>query len=74
MAKDKAKEILYKQEGLRRAHIRFQKRKEKTNKSYKYTHDEYSCPRCGLNSLHCSNRDYGYDCPKCKIHFETPDT
>ena len=76
MAKDKIKEAEYKAEGLRRMKLRKELRLAKfvTRSEDRRTFDEYSCPQCGLNSMYCFCVDYGYDCPKCKIHFETPDT
>ena len=73
----KEDKIRYKEEGARRMEIR----KEKRNNTYevknkhKFTHDEYSCPSCGLNSLHCHSGDcYDYICPNCNITFETPES
>ena len=75
MAKDKQFELLYKKEGQIRMLIRKNKRKSRLFDSYKYTWDEYSCPKCGLNSLHSSgNGNYGIICRKCGKDYETPDT
>lgn len=39
-----------------------------------YDDSAYACPQCGKPSIECTPIDWGYDCPDCKIHFETPDT
>ncbi len=73
----KADKIAYKEEGARRMRIRKQKRIDRfiSIKKSKYTHDDYSCPSCGLNSLHCHSGDcYDYICPNCNTTFETPDS